>query len=77
MSTTGKEAMYQGFQRRTRAGPGSASGRSSCVLSGLVILVDYHSAAIAFHVALGLAAVAAASYGIARALKRDAEGDWD
>ena len=30
VSTTGEEAMSQGFQRRTRAGPGSASGRSSC-----------------------------------------------
>ena len=27
VSTTGKEAMSQGFQRRTRGGPGSASGR--------------------------------------------------
>ena len=27
MSTTGKEAMSQGFQRRTRSGPGSANGR--------------------------------------------------
>ncbi len=70
-----------------------------------VILAD-HGLAIAFHVALGLAAVAAAIYGVARAagladlgrrvdlversvrrgegdpelaraLKRDAEGDWD
>ena len=27
VSTTGKKAMSQGFQRRTRGGPGSASGR--------------------------------------------------
>ena len=27
MSTTGKEAMSQVFQRRTRGGPGSANGR--------------------------------------------------